>query len=357
MRIATVYIGRRGGGNLYTYYIACALERLGKVEQKLFLHKDMENLKMFKQKGFDMETFETFDSLSNPIAGLHKIPSRFSRLQAAIKEYKPDVIYVTMFNPYVPLLFRAFPDTKKIYTLHGITSSGGLIRTETEKRLQKETIGVSNYVITLSKHYQKWMKQHFPGKKAFLLPHPSFDYFAKLGKKAIVKGKYILFIGRISEEYKGFGILQQAFEKIKNKLKIKLVAAGKSGYVGKDPSYVFIDRWLSDKEFASLIRHAWIVCLPYTQPTPSGVIAAVLALNKPIIASDLSGLNEQIVHGKNGILVPAGDAKALANAIERLFKNKKTYAKLKQGAKAAARQFGAVAMAKQLGKIVREVTK
>lgn len=43
-----------------------------------------------------------------------------------------------------------------------------------------------------------------------------------------------------------------------------------------------------------------------------------MALGVPVVASDLGGLAEAIRHGANGLLVPPGDPKALAEALLRL---------------------------------------
>jgi len=43
-----------------------------------------------------------------------------------------------------------------------------------------------------------------------------------------------------------------------------------------------------------------------------------LALGKPVVASDLSGIPELVRDGETGLLVPPGDAGRLADALELL---------------------------------------
>jgi glycosyltransferase involved in cell wall biosynthesis len=47
-------------------------------------------------------------------------------------------------------------------------------------------------------------------------------------------------------------------------------------------------------------------------------ILEAMAAGLPVVASDVGGVAEAVVHGETGLLVPAGDAAALAGALERL---------------------------------------
>lgn len=55
---------------------------------------------------------------------------------------------------------------------------------------------------------------------------------------------------------------------------------------------------------------------------PKAVIEA-MALARPVVLSDVGGMPEQIVDGESGLVVPAGDSTALANALTRLIQDKK----------------------------------
>ena len=54
---------------------------------------------------------------------------------------------------------------------------------------------------------------------------------------------------------------------------------------------------------------------------PLSVLEAMSA-SKPVIATDIDGINEIIIDGENGLLVPPGDSKALAEKIKLLLSDK-----------------------------------
>jgi colanic acid/amylovoran biosynthesis glycosyltransferase len=48
------------------------------------------------------------------------------------------------------------------------------------------------------------------------------------------------------------------------------------------------------------------------------VILESLALGTPVVATPVTGIPEAVLHGQTGLLVPEGDAVALADALDRL---------------------------------------
>lgn len=57
-------------------------------------------------------------------------------------------------------------------------------------------------------------------------------------------------------------------------------------------------------------------------------ILEAMAMAKPIVASDINGVREQIENGRTGILVPPGDPQALAESINQMLQNRTQAKKL-----------------------------
>ena len=80
-----------------------------------------------------------------------------------------------------------------------------------------------------------------------------------------------------------------------------------------------IVEWLGHRDdMATLLRQSQVACLPsYREGLPKFLLEA-MACGLPMVASDVPGCRQLVLHERTGLLVPPHDAVSLANAIERL---------------------------------------
>jgi glycosyltransferase involved in cell wall biosynthesis len=95
---------------------------------------------------------------------------------------------------------------------------------------------------------------------------------------------------------------------------------------------------------ASILSSAW-------ENFPHGVVES-LAAGTPVIATDVGGVAEVLHDGENGLLVPAGDAPALAAAIGRFYADPDLQARLRAAAAASIAEY---APERLLGRIEAEL--
>ena len=102
-----------------------------------------------------------------------------------------------------------------------------------------------------------------------------------------------------------------------------------AGYIDEGPDGIDpaeLQRWIGGgieylgalDDVRPAISSASLFVLPsYREGTPRSVLEA-MAMGRPIITTDVPGCRETVIDGVNGLLVPARDAKALAEAMERM---------------------------------------
>jgi glycosyltransferase involved in cell wall biosynthesis len=132
--------------------------------------------------------------------------------------------------------------------------------------------------------------------------------------------------------YKGLLVLLDAMPLIQTQMPVHLLVVGevwgsKAEYDAQiarlhiGAQVTFVDRYVPDEELASYFRAADVAVLPYLSATQSGVVQLAFGFGLPVIASNVGGLPDVIVESETGLLVPPGDASALAKAVIRFFQS------------------------------------
>jgi len=91
-----------------------------------------------------------------------------------------------------------------------------------------------------------------------------------------------------------------------------------------ESAVVIVDQYVPNEEIGYYFYAADLVVQPYISATGSGVIQTAFGFDKPVIATKVGCLPEIVEDGKTGFLVPPRDAEALAQAIVRFFREKKS---------------------------------
>jgi glycosyltransferase involved in cell wall biosynthesis len=84
----------------------------------------------------------------------------------------------------------------------------------------------------------------------------------------------------------------------------------------------------------ALLRDAAVACLPSTFEGMPGSVMEAMASGVAVVATDVPGSDELIVHGESGWLVPVRDAAALAGALRRLLDDPELRRRLGRGGRA-----------------------
>lgn len=135
-------------------------------------------------------------------------------------------------------------------------------------------------------------------------------------------GPTIFFCGR-HEPRKGLAVLLDALTRLGPEVRLWIASdgpetAGLQARFAGDGRISWLGR-IDDNEKASRLRGADVFCAPSLRGESFGVVLLEgMAAGTPVVASDLAGYANVARAGRDAVLVPPGDATALASALDRV---------------------------------------
>jgi glycosyltransferase involved in cell wall biosynthesis len=174
----------------------------------------------------------------------------------------------------------------------------------------------------------------------------------------------VVFVGRL-EYYKGVDVLLEAWPRLaaaRPGARLVLVGAGtaeqalrdKAAAGGEDESIRFAG-FVSEEEKIDWMRRATVVVQPSHKEGWGLTVVEANACGTPVVATDVPGLRDSVRDGSNGLLVPHGDAAALATALGRVLCDPELRGRLAAGALDWAARFRWEAVADAFALVVRAV--
>lgn len=189
--------------------------------------------------------------------------------------------------------------------------------------ISRRLLSCADSYIVHSREQNALLHAHFPHKPVLLRLLPVFDHFPPASEVLQKRGRLeVLFFGFI-RPYKGMDVLLDAIENLSDpeiyltivgeiwgdKKRIDDATRRKGSHVEAHLHYV------DDKVAANYFERADIVVLPYLSATGSAVVTLAYHYRKPVLASQVGGLEDAVIPGRTGWLVSPGSANLLASAL------------------------------------------
>jgi glycosyltransferase involved in cell wall biosynthesis len=154
----------------------------------------------------------------------------------------------------------------------------------------------------------------------------------------------LLYVGRLTPE-KDLPTLFRAYRAASAKrpgVPLHLVLAGDGAYSSRmrhlAPPNVTFTGYVDGPALSQVYSAADIFVFPSRVETLGNVVLEAMASGLPVIGADQGGTVENVRHGLNGLLVPAGDADRFADAILRLVDDQALRGRLARNARAWAEE-------------------
>ncbi len=168
-----------------------------------------------------------------------------------------------------------------------------------------------------------WTARRFYGGRYRIVPNGVQLQAARLPQPADrTRPLRILFVGQAVER-KGLPVLLRAFEALRDQIPATLTLVGASR---EEVAHMMLDGRgvealgkVTEGRKLEQLATADVVCAPSLYGESFGmVLTEAFAASAPVIASDIPGYRDVVRAGVDGLLVPAGDALSLAEALRQM---------------------------------------
>lgn len=331
MKITVLYLGKSGGGCIYTYeMIRHLLEQNAEIQLILSSlienRSDFENLK--KQENFDLIFTPTYKNGKDFVLKSLNI-LKFMKLGSRINSFSPDWIYIPMISIWARMILPFVnKKTKVVTTIHDVSMHLGE-KNSLIDRFNNYIVRHSQKIVTLSERFIPLIseKYGFDKKQICWIRHGNYNYYRPSNfqnKNSITRR--ILFFGRI-HEYKGISVLFDAMAIVKEKdPDIVLNIVGKGKLSDSDNEKInrlgkacnIVNEYIPNEEIYRYFKDIDFIVVPYIEASQSGVMMLAYSFSKPVIVTDVGGLPEQVFED-TGIIIQPNDRNALADSILKMY--------------------------------------
>jgi len=266
-------------------------------------------------------------------------PLTYFTTARAVKKTAPDLMVMKFWMPYfapslgtVAKLVRK--KTKVITVLDNVVPH--------EKRIGDDTlIGYflrqNHGFVAMSEKVKNDLKLYLPEAPCILHPHPLYDHFGNAADKTesrkalnIPEGKKVLLFFGFIRDYKGLDLLIKALSKLDDSY-VLLIGGEVYGDFeqyekliqeqGVSSRVIRHVRYINDEEVPAFFAAADLCVLPYKSATQSGITSISFHFEKPVLATDVGGLKESVIHSKTGLIAAEPKEELLAKEIRNYFDN------------------------------------
>ena len=205
----------------------------------------------------------------------------------------------------------------------------------------------------------QWTAQRYYGGRYRIVPNGVDLSAARPDDSRPNESLRIVFLGR-AEERKGLPVLLRAFEALRGVgVPARLTVAGPSP---AEVEPLLLDRegidlagQVDDAEKWRLLGDADLLSAPSLGGESFGmVLTEAFASGTPVVASDIAGYRDVVRDGRDGVLVPAGDAVALGETLLELASDPARRSEMAEAARERAERFAWPNVAREVESVYEE---
>jgi len=261
--------------------------------------------------------------MNGAVSNLATFPKSVGLLSRELRHGGYDLVHVHEPNaPYMSWYATEAARVPVVGTFHAYSTNGMV------NRFVASFIGARRLYSKLSARIAvseaaRWTAQRYYGGRYRVVPNGVDLSAARPDPSRPHEEVRIVFVGR-AEERKGLPVLLRAFEALRGVgVPARLTVTGPTRAEVEplllDPEGIVIAGQVDEAEKWRLLGEADLLCAPSLGGESFGmVLTEAFASGTPVVASDIAGYRDVVRDGRDGVLVPVGDAVALGETLLEL---------------------------------------
>lgn len=256
------------------------------------------------------------------------------QMKAIERECRFDVVQIhSPLEPFLPMEAINAISAPKVGLFHSYVSSGRVLPYDVLGGHLRKYANRLTIRAAVSGAARDFINSYFPGEYRIVPNGVDIQRFSP-DCAPVAKHKSadftVVFVGRMDPR-KGLRYLLKAFPRMSERFgAVRLVVVGggillpyfKRALPAAYRSKVFFEGYVPAQDLPGYYAVADVVVLPAVGGESFGIVLLeALATGKALVASNIPGYNALIAHERDGLLVPAKDSRAIAEAVIRLHEN------------------------------------
>lgn len=259
----------------------------------------------------------------------------FRQLKSLIKQGACDCVHIHMSEnasvyraAIMTRWIKSHSCSRVIVQSHGSSVQSFFARCpRCAKKYLLDSLGAADLIVTLTPGWERWWRELLPSARYAVVPNavdqPAPVNARNANNQREENGATVLFMGQLGER-KGTYLLISAIPAVLSKRPDALFVFAGDGEIeqcaayakqlGVSDSCAFVG-WADAQEKDALLRDASMLVLPSREESFGIVLLEAMSYGVPVVCSDGGFMHEVVDDGKDGIVFPTGDGRALSKAI------------------------------------------
>lgn len=266
-------------------------------------------------------------------------PLTWLRTAKAILAFKPDLVLVDWYQPFFGACYRVILSRLRKAGIPILFLAENVISHEArfiDNILSSAALSQADAFIAFSESVEQRLANLYPGRSVERSTLPLFftqenapvQWTQESAKQHLqLEGKRVLLFFGYIRKYKGLRNLLAAFPQIAQKLNdVVLLIVGECyedaqeyqnliAQSGVSDRIRWVNEYVPNEDIALYYNAADVVVLPYISATQSGIVKIAFGFGKPVVATNVGGLAEEIEQWQAGIVVQADNVALLEKGL------------------------------------------